>query len=84
MNVNFEDKVCIERKEMRVLDIHPDELRKLRTRGCGDEDEDDVRNKPGVEDDMYRNGTWMLNGWVEIRNNNSSSKDVGRGDRVSR
>ena len=33
--------------------------------GCGDKDEDDeVRNKPGVDNDMYKNGTWMLSGWV--------------------
>ena len=47
------------------------------THGC--EDEDEVRSKPGAEDDIYENGTWMLSGWVVNRKSNSSSIKVVRG-----
>ena len=75
--INFEEKVCLELKEMRVLDINPDELRAWMSPGCGYED-DVVRKETGVEDEMYKNGTGMLSGWVG-RNNPSSSRTVGRG-----
>ena len=54
---------------MRVLDINPDELRAWMSPGYEDED-DVVRNEPGVEDEMYKNRSWMLSGWVG-RNNPS-------------
>jgi hypothetical protein len=73
----FEEKVCLELKEMRVLDINPDELRACMSPGYEDED-DMVRNEPGVEDEMYENGTKMQSGWVG-RNSPSSSRTVGRG-----
>ena len=79
--INFEEKVCLELKEMRVLDINPDELRAWMSPGYEDEDDvvnDVVKNEPGVEYEMYENGTWMLSGWVGI-NNSSSSRTVGRG-----
>ena len=68
----------MELKEMGVFEINPEEQRAWMTHGCGYEADDDVRSKPGVEDDMYENGTWMLNDWVVNRKNNSFSNDVGR------
>jgi hypothetical protein len=32
--------------------------------GCGYDEEDEVKNKSGIEEKMYRNGTWMVDGWV--------------------
>ena len=77
-DINFEEKVCLELNEMGVLEINPEELRTWMIDVCGDED--DVRSKPGVEDDMYENGTWMLSGWVVNKKSNSSSSEVGRGN----
>ena len=52
---------------MKILDIKPDELRAWRTLGCED-DGDGVRSEPGVEDESYRNGTWIVRGWVGVNN----------------
>ena len=35
--------------------------------------------KPGVDDENYYGGTWMISDWVVNNSNNSSAKDVGRG-----
>ena len=57
--------MCLELKEMGVLDIESDELRAWMISRYGYEGEfDKVKNKPGVEKDMYENGTWMLIGWM--------------------
>ena len=53
-NINCEENVCMKLKEMGVLEINPEELRIWKTHGF--EDEDDVRMKPGVDDNMYENG----------------------------
>ena len=59
--------------EIGVLEINQEELRNWMIHGCGDED--DVISKPGVEDDMYENGTRMLSGWVVNKKSNSSSNE---------
>jgi hypothetical protein len=55
--INFEEKVCLELKEMGVLDIESDELRAwMISRYRYEGEDDEVKNKPGVENDMYKNG----------------------------
>ena len=77
--INFEEKVCLELKEMRVLDINPDELRAWMIPEYRNADDHyGVRNKPGVDEERYKNGTWMLSGWVG-KINPTSSRTVGRG-----
>ena len=80
-NVNFEEKVCKELNEMRVLDIQPEELSKLRSLECWYDNGDEVRERSGIEGEMYENGTGMVDDWVVIINNtnHSSSKKVGSG-----
>ena len=66
---------------MGILDIQPDELRKWMSLRYGYDDGDEVKDKSGMEYEMYKNGTWMIDGRVVIRKNinNSSSKHVGSG-----
>ena len=56
---NFDEKVCKELNEMGIMDIQPDELRNWMSLRCGDDDGDGVKDKSGIEDEMYENGTWM-------------------------
>jgi hypothetical protein len=80
--INVEENICMEMKEMGVMDINPDELRGWMMM-TSDNDVDNVRNKPGVEVENYKNGTWMINGWIN-NNNTSSSEYVERGKIMSR
>ena len=56
---NFDEKVCKELNEMGIMDIQPDELRNWMSLRFGDDDGDGVKDKSGIEDEMYENGTWM-------------------------
>ena len=78
--------MCKELNEMGIMDIQPNELMEWMCLGCGKDDGDGVKYESGVEDDMYGNGTWMIDGWVVVRNknNNSSAKQVGSGKNKDR